>query len=1063
MAKRITYSSSSGCGIYRESEGTIKVGLSEGSLEKNVSFFEDEETEKAPELQTSQYCGSVSPFNPGGTPLGKVSKNFPNINLTSSYVESEPNVDPDDHLPGLIVTTVAGYFYISPEEGTGKTPYGLSLGSSPNHALIVKSVGKVIKLAGSAEDKITGHPTRWAFEEGMRVHLHRIQQQPYSMIFSYFQGHSSTIPTIPAKPQYKAMPMAVAIPWYGYFQRANRWFNDVTGLMGWAGSCALLSGVAYQPNWIKWGKEFYLICEESKDYNYYSVSGMDESFFANKSVRLGRINFEMECNVSTVHSSNFNTMCRYYTNLIRNCEENVHVIVDDSSSVLTVAQNYAQNMADNQFMAHIDPNTGYDMVDRLENAGITDSIYVGEILCTVTDDEIDDEDEIPEIAVNDRWKTSADHFTVMIDSAFYKCSFGKAYDVVDNKWYCCGLFRTTEGDEDLVDSEDIIFPEAIKDVRNTYEDMAEPGSSSRPGALPHMIYSVYSAFSLVPEDPLNISALCYEVFSSSPWPFVTTVISVPDHHKRALYTTSNIEGPEEYGTIGSIKANYEQHESPGGFIANRGQAATAYRRFYEGDPTWLGGPGYTKFYIEYDHGTERKSVSLRLYDIISYVQRIDYSYWIDSDFTISDRPIRNGFQPHFRDTPMLVKSYDGTLEDEPDLGVGSSLRGGDTELYIGETYINNASDFSGGLHINPFQTINVMSVFHSNSGYTCVLYTRTKTLDNSWISWACNQAAGVDDPPDHAPGETFGSSERYWWLRQSLWCAVVDSSGFKIANFEVKGTKPQRSGEDVETNYRPWNYDYIQPNAVDTQIIIQAGGIIEEGSLEIWADHIEGEQIIIKERETESSFEFYVYSGDETKFSSCSVSLTTGEIIVEFSVPPDEGSKIRFYADVWEFDSVYAPIHHFSEHVCYARVEYYDSPITTTNFISFFEVGTSGVYGNNLKTISFDGLMPINPNVSITEDGKYLVIGMTIAWAKIPSLSGGRVPKGLTGNEDHPNWFGSTYLVNDPSINYDKESLTQIIVLDMSDINVSGEPKLLVKPFLFSQLKGQLTETMVLN
>lgn len=1058
MAKRISKSSSSGCGIYRESEGTIKVGLSEGSLEKNVNFFEEEITERLSELKTSQYCGSVSPFNPGGTSLGKVDRAFPNTNLTSSFTEGTPNIDADDHEPGLIVTTVVGYFYINPEKNTGNIPYGLYLGSSPNHELIVKSVGKVIKIPGSAQDKINGRPTRWAFEEGMRVHLHRIQQNPYYRILSYYTAIGDVLTLFPSFFQLVSNPIKVFISHYGIDNMPNPrpGTSDTTGIKGLWGFNAIPNGVLYQPNFMKFGKEFYLICEENKEYQFYKASGPEEAFFANNSIRIGRIPFKMECNVPVVYSSDFNTQTRYFVNLIRNCEENVHVVVDDSSSVLFVAQNYAQNMADNDFMDHVDPVTGEDMVDRIENAGITDSVYIGEILCTVTDDEIDDEDDIPKIAVYERWKTSFDHFVVLVDSAFYKASFGTAYNASTKKWYCCGLFRTTEGDENLVDSEDVFFPPAIPDYRLWIES-----SLALPYEEPKNIFSIYNKFSTKPTENLQLSALSYEIFTTTFWPYINSQFdqTVTDLQRRELFV-SHIDKPGDFGVIGSFKEDFIK--SPTNKFESYGQLFASYRKI-----NTVGGLGFNfkTLYIEYDSSIgNNKSVYLKLYNINHRVYSYPAVYgwyngqyiqkYISEDFSISDRPTKNGIQPPFRNSPLLQVD-----ETEPTL-VSTTDRGGDTELWIGNTYINNASDSSSGSHINPFQTINVVSVFHSNSGYTCVLYTRTKTLANEWVSWETNKPSGWPTPSGDHKNKNYGASEKYWWLRQSLWCAVVDYSGTIKANFEVKGTKPQRSDQEVETDYKPWQTVYTQPDNTSTSIIIQADGIIKEGTLEIWADHIDGKQVIIKEEETGSGFNFYVYYGDETKFSSASVSLTTGEIIVEFSIPPDEGSRIYFYADVWGFDSVYAPIHHYQEIVSYAVVEYWEHTVLNSNYQSYYNINESLIDGGP-ETIAYDGLMPINPNVSITEDGSYLVIGMTVAWFK--KIIKGRVPRGFSGNADHSNWKHYYRYPPEPYINYNKEALTQIIVLDMDDVNVSGEPKLVIKPFLFSQLKSQLTETIILN
>ncbi len=1050
MAKQIIKSINSGCAVYRDKEGIIKVGLSEGSLSSN-EFFSKEDIEKNTEVITGQYCGAIPSFNPMGTPLSKLGSKISHININPSVIPSDPIIDADLHPPGLIITTIVGYFYINTQEDSSKIPYGLSLGSNPEHSLIVKSVGKVIRITANPKDKINGRLTRWAFEEGTRVHLHRINQDSLYRLFSYFPSFGDVAVSGPLGYHRVNMAVNLFIPFYGFYWNWRARHQDVTGLSCWIGFNANPTGCAYQPNWIKWGKEFYLICEEQKDYQYYAICGVEEPFFSNNSIRVGRIELEMECNIPTVFSSNFTTMCRYFANIIRNCEEYVHVVVSDSSAVLSIAEDYAYNMALNQFMDPIDPNTGKDIYGRLSDAGVTDSVHVGEILCTVNENEVEDEDGVANIAINTKWKTNSSDFTKMIDPAAYKCSFGKSFDYVGKKWYCCGIFRSTEGDESLVDANDIIFPLATKDVRSHYEAVALYWRLNPP----EQIFSSYSAFSTIPEELLNISALCYEVFSAPRIPFGAYLLGIPDHHKRSLTATA-VDSSGEYGIIGSIIANYAQHENPLFNIAagGQGQTATSYRRFFEHN---YGSYGYTEFYIEY-HSV--RSILLRLYDIDSLVNRgSTFGNWtISSDFNLSDQPtkiLNASGQPSIRTSPLLQEN-----EEEPIL-TSSLTREGDTELWIGGVYINNASDSSSGVHINPFQTISVMSVFHSNSGYTCVLYTRTKTLANDWVYWEVNQPSGFKNAPP-----TYGASERYFWLKQSLWCAVVNSGGFVEANFEVKGTLPLRAGEEIEEDYTPYREFYIQPDDIQTTISIQMDGIIKEGSVEIWVDSIgiENKQLIIKEEETETGFSFYVYYGDESKFSSASVSLMTGELIVTFSEPPKKDSKIEFMAEVWSFDSVYAPLNHYSEHVCYSIVQYMYTPLVSKYYYGFASTSTGegsfDVYPN-LKTISYDGVMPINPNVSITEDGKYLIIGMNVAWSKITGLSG-RVPFGLSGNSDHPNWYANLTEPKPPTINYAKESLTQIIVLDMNNI-VLGEPQLIQKPFLFSQLEGKLTEIMVLN
>lgn len=1027
VGKKIASSVSSGCSVIRGVGGQLTIGLSRGDKTSGPVVFEKEEPQSivartGSPLNATTSCASIPPTSLSAILDSPSGGSYPHSGQfrepAQKYSEDEEVICNGD----LIICMVNGYymFVLNPEYPMAPTPYYVYLGESPSHACISDIIGVVEDKSSilSSLYCINGRLSRWAYEDGTRVHIN-----PKNTLF------------IDSRPMW--------CTWEGDYNQT--WTLIQSGFLGlphygvpWAdmakirGSGATMTGCGEVHSFIQWGRENYLIASP-KDFTLYDTQGIDQPYYRGSNVRLFQFIPFPDCSSYQVPpGEDYNEIARYVLSFARLCEYQVDPLHDDAD-LHSFVLNYATRMASYEYVGHIDPETGLDTEERLNDAGIS---YVA-IHETVAAIKASSEEFVEAIeGIVDQWLANEDIRTEITKSDYKRVAFSMYYNNTSGSWYACAIFRKSLEDEKFDTYTDVVFPDAPEFNEGEFVD--------NPDATILFKENGYRAISTRPNDDIYASPLAFQIIKWTVLTFAGWVTTSSRDYFEYLVNISDPitePGPYPQGSIneGDMFSIWPEVWTYGGSLRRHSNK-------YSSEP-------YIDYYVENDRTTDDRTIKVRLYSLT------DSS---SDNYTVYNRDlyssIDEGPQQYRSKTTLYVNGdklpsgdiyYDPLFPVEPEPEELGSLYGGDSELYVGDTFINNASDTGSGSHFNPFQTIIVASTFHSNSGYTCVLYTRTKTLRNLTTSWESDEDP-VFDEYDH-------TLERYWWMKQTLWCAVVDPTGVKVVNFEVKGIPPPEEG--ISVGHSSWDTTRVQATADQMQLttwVIQTDGDIEVGSVELTIV-VGGHTIYISEEEYELGPEEeptpdtpshvlyeapFQHPNIEYVLGSYDISYTSGVIEVTFSTAPDPESTLYFKADVWPFNRLYASIASYHEMASYSSGGRINRYLTNT----FIGVG---------------GIQATCPNVSITEDGRYLVIGMRTVKLECERELFYRLSA----------WDRDYHSVNEPPKdgNYVQSAVQfiynevphQVIIYDMWDIS-SSEPSVVGKPMLINSVKAE-SQTLVLN
>ncbi len=973
-ANTIKHSKTSGVVVGRDGDGKLHVGLSRGEdVSNNCVFDEDEEN---PKVTEGLFCGPIPPTGLStvlDTSSGQSTPpNSTPARTTSATSTDEPVVCDE---AGLIISMFDGYylFYLDPNPDDHPDPYYKYLGSNAGHECIKASIGKLEKYPFSGT--ISGQNARWAFEDNRRIHVNPVVEdvtRSSPMWPPWFGDYNQT---------YSIGSRAVTVPHYGYYvDDTARIYRALPNF----GGCGEFAG------FIKWSREHYIYaCLDSDHYNF-DTQGLDVEYFPSNSIRIGAIADTIDCGDTILPTGDNNERLRVLTNIDRICESEADGLIDDTE-MITLAEDYAQEMADNDFLSHVSEVDGSTLESRCVDYGI-EYVSIAEVLAAVPGELIEEDAGCD--AIFAALKASEEHYNALMGNSYVRGAFSIAFNSDTLKWYCCGLIRVTEDDALIETNNRIVLPSA--------PDAWNGDFTGNSGWTLSQIGTCYKAFSTVPTESIYLSCLSFEKLRASA---PTLTVNVRDYMEWGVVDNTAITGPIEEARVANSSTpviTYPERGYSQGGAWKRGVVGG------DGDP-------FNEYYIEYDVDGGR--------DIYLKLRALDYS-----GSAFDDTQVIRTFSRPYTDGDTLPDGSTWTGPDEAEPELIQSLFGGETELFVGTTLISDSSDSGSGSHINPFRTIVVSSVFHSNSGYTVITYTRTKTLNNTACEWDGENGKDV--------------YERYWRLKQTLWCAVIDNVGAKVVDFELKGTHPPPEGET--SGHALWTYGTEQAPPDEPQeqtFIAQTNGDIKRGSVEFYAI-VNGHVIYLYDDEEGGLVEApYQDPNNEFVVSSSSINYTSGVISVSFgSERPDYSSDITFIAYVWPFESLYESIASYHELAQYSQTVRYSSH---DDYIPM--------------AVGMDGVQASFVNATITEDGNYLVVGMRIG--RILSSRLNRLSQADGG------WFSS---LGDPFTElYGGRALQfgdhphQVIIYDMSSIALST-PALVAYPFLIDRLKKG-SDTLVLN
>jgi len=373
----------------------------------------------------------------------------------------------------------------------------------------------------------------------------------------------------------------------------------------------------------------------------------------------------------------------------------------------------------------------------------------------------------------------------------------------------------------------------------------------------------------------------------------------------------------------------------------------------------------------------------------------------------STRPIPipdPGNRDYFRESPLLGKD-----ENEPEFPYNGAP--GDCELRIGLTFIDRASRLQQGPTLNPWQNIMVGSVFYTVSGYTAVTYTMPKMLNTTAREW---------NEPEEEGGKWV--KELYWWFKTEFWAAIIDPNGIVIARWKLKASPPDYSSNDSSVYFYK---EKVYESHGGQEYTVQFEGRILPEEVKVYCT-VNGTDFYL---EDDGNGVFYEIpeqiDGFDTILASSEINYDAGSIHFIFGpAHPDEDTEITITAKELDADPL-QPIETFQEIVQYE--------------------GEQTMY--NPYQISFDGVHPLCPNLTITEDGSMAIFSCRTSW--IEFSAGPRL-----GYGDKMELTESTYFTN----KYGTSGL-QIQMFDLTDIQHNG-PQPLSYPL---NIGDSLGDTLILN
>lgn len=1035
MPKIIKTASKSGVTLTRDTNGGVSPAIHRGKMPVfntvvHTEGIENPETHNndralCTPLNTNTFCGSVASNDLSSIIDGDLSSTPPSIlSSTPSYTGKDDLKEQDCGHIDLILSINAHFYGIALDsEAAYPMPYYIDLGENPSQGCVLECVGVVQVLDFNMQDTTTGRLSRWAYHDGHRKILKRYPSSGFNLRACMPYLHNVPVDYNPPNYLGGGCDREILLPHYGY----SAGFGVFSHLYN---SAMCPAGCITQQGFMQFGEERYLICAPFIDYEIKDTKNEQTYPLIMNSIRTGLLS--QECpNVLGEKPIDFQELFLWNVNFLR-CGISLDTLTL-SGNTMTFVESYAQLMATDTFvgLTGSDKENPESLTTRLSAAGI-EYVSAIDIAGGVSFEDMADVNSATEATELIFAGWSGDDvikFDIMLSKKYFTERFALVQNVNAATWYCYALFLHQDGDEDQITPSTVFLK---KPPLAEYQ----PRSTTNEEVTQSQFY--YYGFSTRPHDNQRLWAGCYEIYD---WEEIGSrrIIHYMSSHAYNRYEIKHdaaiVEGGIDIGQINTSNALHVPWDWIEGHAGFRHSLGT-YKNPIGISDLRLAAPlndDYCDYHTEFSY---TRPIFVRLYNLEINQHRheyIDASLWRTDPDDLGTEISSLAQQGH-RNHPELE---DGEIEP---VELGSCPFGGKTELWIGSNKVDTIDN--GGEHLNPYQNIFTAATFHTNSGFTCVLYTKHRTLRNDAYVWL---ADAVGDNIDERAGYM---NERYFWIRQSFHCAVIDHLGVTVAIFEVEATLPPDTKDIAYALWVGKMTQLAEPNQI-TEFVKTTSGFIKEGSTRI-STKIDGHTIIIVDEPDLITGKYTgelleqpdQHPGHDYVISSASVDYKSGVITVQYSVPPDFGEDVVFSADVWPFVDVLAPIH------AYQEAAFYSTPVVDPN------KGGYSALANAYPGIG--GYMPVHPTVSITEDGTFLTIGLRVAKIKAQSTPRMKYGKHLADFIGLPNNTGTA-----PTIKYN-DYAHQVLLYDMSLIEL-GKPKLIGgMPFLFPDYKKG-NETMVLN
>lgn len=943
----------SGISITRNENGDIiqenRVLSVNGSIQGTIDR-PSQEVKKDNSFSSNISCGNIQSGRPTADSSSRKRplKHFPKAQAVPSKVSKPTPEEPDCTDLGLIVASSNGFSLIIIGDH-----YSLSelkwLGSNPDDSCIEYNVGHVIRFEDNSY--INCMPARWSYEDGERKFF--MSSKVDQVCLRPFLGSYKYEDFTHMNREY------TGIPQYGYtipIYQSNDKFASV----------CRLSGVSLTLSYIWFSRDSIALVNLGRDYeDVFDSIGWDALNFGNTgtpaTIRYRTIKNDLECPAEIAPSDNIPARSLYLLNSERKCEVGNLPLVTDYSAY-ELADYYADRMATYEFVDHIDQEDGSTLEQRADTFNL-ERTELAEVLGSVDDPGLSDPTENKD-AVCDLMQDEFMNFDydAAVSSLYFRGGISIRQNVTSEKWYGCAILRTLETDSNTYQNQYVYLGQS-PDVNdgsledNEYYQVIAKGNS-------------YRAFYTAPLDKLYVSCLTrqwWDGYSIILGEYLSTRFK--DNYSHALYSSSAIEG----GSTTPIPVGSKVIDWPFVLLTNGG-----WIRAESGSKEW---------YFQYD-GNTNNSIKV-VCDIIPQ--------------TVGDAS--NQPQEYTHRTSACLE-YE---ETEPTI---TGNQGGNTSLYLGALVVDTAQRiYNSGDNPNPYQTLNVASVFHTVSGYKAITYTVIKTLANEYWKW------------DAGSNRVY---ERYYWLKIELWAAIISPTNTLIARWKL-GSMP--AGTDSSLTYTDETLELVQ--TVDNKrFIFEYNKPLKAGTVEVYCNI---GAYPVKFTDSKNGFlleDEFQHPDQQYLLLASSINYDSGVVDLEFSNrAPDTGATVFCFSKAGDPAEVLKDFAQYSEIVMYSDDEKYQ----------------------NAYVVGSCGHAPEAPSLTITEDGNYAVFGVRSANIEIERVS--RVLSGdpLTG-------------VPRSSINYMynyEESPYQVAVFDITQVT-ADKPKIVMYPTFIND-ESESTECLVLN
>lgn len=862
--KSISVSANCGVSLIR-SPGSLSAIPSVKKLGSSCSFdlisdSADPEIGKqsATNYKSSVSCGALAGGGSKAMPDAKEKGTSPrSISATTLREKEESEKEQEDPIcpdQPLILAAPDGYYGIKISDDHPEYSYIVYLGGQASSPCIVEKIGRIENI-NLPNFRSNSQPSRWAFEEGVRIHTIPTDTNIYCGMPMIGDAEEDNFTT-------QFFGDLSYIPHYGYLIGRT--------MIGGArlGGCAVAGDVAF------FAYDSMLISIRETDWVLFDAIMWDYEAHTLGVRWIENLDIKRSCPTVPVYVSG-DPQARL-TDLL-NHERYCVVIVDEvksGSDARLVAQAYAEKMAEFDFMLHTDPYTNETHIERL-NTGEVDFEDAYEVLSQASDPVIPVEDQNPNAKIDavcdnlwSAWKSSEVHYDGLVHKDRYWIGWGVAQSETTKIWYGCGLIykKTTDKPSEITSAEiELPTPPVVWKTDN-------------PLNYPTVYYrgKGYRAFSTAPRQEVGISCVTRSLFEG--------VLAVPQQGGQLV----RIKATEAY----QVTHSPLEREANGRLIPVLGSALTG--PISEHPETLI----TTGQFIRDD--TEQVSF---------WIQRDNLPLAEGSNY---NRDIRVVIDPHvaimppldetiipkedyFRTTPLLEED-----EDEPEYPYSGS-QGGLCKLYIGTQQIDTGDRYNRGPYLDLYQDIMVGSVFFTNSGYTAITYTIPKLLNTTRRGWVDGSDNDVE--------------ELYWWVKQEYWAAIIDPSSALIAQWKLGGS-PHDFDTENGTYLLQSIERYVDPPTQTFQF--QFGGVLKKESAEIRCE-IDGDPFVLTDEDGSGVFYEMPNQipGFETIMSTTEILYNNGVVNLTFGPKrPDTYKNVLAIGSVYETE-VYRDFEMFGEVVRY--------------------------------------------------------------------------------------------------------------------------------------------------